>query len=92
MVLVKDLVINKVKIEEFFAFNIEETIVSFGKELEARKITLAETEYDLNEDNFFAKSGVELIEECVIKNTENIGAQRFAVKINIKNVVDEVSK
>lgn len=70
--------------EEFFLINIEKTKNEFFELLKKNNVSLVKTEYDVEDaDNFFAKSGVQILEELAIENTLNIGAERFNVYVDL---------
>lgn len=93
MKLIKKEVFDKLKLEEFFCIDIESTKKQFSDKLKQNSIKLVATEYDVEEcDNFFAKSGIEIFEELAIAHTENVGAERFKVFVNLDAIVAEVKK
>lgn len=64
MELIRKYVLNDLKLEEFFCIHIDEVKKDFLDGLKKKNITIAATEYDLEDgDNIFAKSGIDIIEE-----------------------------
>ncbi|EGR29515.1 hypothetical protein IMG5_154030 [Ichthyophthirius multifiliis] len=90
MEIMKERIFYGLKLVEFFLFDNEVIIKQLRDTLNRHNIQIFQKEIEVDEDeNIFARSGFDIINNYIQQNVFNIGAKRFGVSVDFEKLIIE---